>query len=393
MKRFFFLFLFLFLIIANVNAQDVIIYKSEACGHCHSYLEELKQYLNSKGITNIIERDVINDVKAREEWDNYNKLNNVPMELQGHLTISINNLTIEGHMPVDMLDEYFKKYPNFNFPKLILYQDYMIEKEEMESYKLMYNNQVKECSISTSVENCIKLEKDPNLKQTNKKFYENSLFWLILFTGLLAGIHPCTIAVLLFFIAFLFTIRKTRVGIFKVGLSYIIGVFLAYLLIGIGLLKAIVIGNNPHFAAQIAAYLVILLGIINIGSYFFPGLSLGIPKTSKHKITELVQKSSVPAAFILGLFVGLCSFGCTAGIYFSVLGILLNNAVSGFLYLVLYNLMFIIPLIIILILASNKRVVNRIEKLEMSSKGWVKIVSGLIMLAMGLFILYGGVLH
>ncbi len=57
---------------------------------------------------------------------------------------------------------------------------------------------------------------------------------LITTTGFLDGLNPCAFAVLLFFIAYLFTIRKTRASIWKMGLVYISAIYLVYLGIGVG---------------------------------------------------------------------------------------------------------------------------------------------------------------
>src|SRR3989344_7601022 len=359
MKKFLFLFILL-LIPFSYATQDVVIYKNSACGHCGIYLDEFKEYLEERNIE-WQEKNILTDKEALRELDRFTKNRGIPYELQGHMVIVFNNLVLEGHIPFPVIDELFEKYSDYNFPNLILYQDSM--DDLVTKYRLLDDKGIKDCTVSESVENC--LEKNG----TQKNLFEKSLLFLVLFNGLLAGIHPCTISVLLFFIAFLFTIRRTRIGIFKVGLAYILGVFVAYLFIGLGVFKAIIFAE-PHFAAKAAAYLVIILGIINLKEYFFPKkwISLGMPRASKQTISNLIEKASVPAAFVLGIFVGICSFGCTAGIYISILGLLITEASKGFFYLLLYNIMFIVPLIIILIISSNKNVVAKMEKLEQSKK-------------------------
>ncbi|MEK6952116.1 MAG: cytochrome c biogenesis protein CcdA, partial [Nanoarchaeota archaeon] len=179
-------------------------------------------------------------------------------------------------------------------------------------------------------------------------------------------------------------------GIFKVGLSYIIGIFIAYFGIGIGIFKAVSFSNSPHFAAKIGALLVLLLGLFNIIAFFTKkkNVSLGIPSSSKQYVVSLIQRASVPAAFLVGLFVGICSFGCTAGIYLSIMSMLFvkANYLQGLFYLFLYNLMFILPLIIILILSANKKVVDRIEKLELAKKDYIKLVAGFLMIILAIII-------
>ena len=64
-----------------------------------------------------------------------------------------------------------------------------------------------------------------------------SMIPLIALTGFLDGIHPCAIAILIFFIAFLLTLRKKLKHILRLGIVYIFVIFLTYLAIGIGLLS------------------------------------------------------------------------------------------------------------------------------------------------------------
>ena len=373
--------LILLLILPVVYASDAVIYKNEACGHCSMYLFNLNQFLQKNGITDIQEKNLINDESTRIELSNLNKERNIPPELQGHMVVVLNkNLILEGHVPIKVLEELFKTY-NGNFPEIILYQDSM--DEGVSSYKIMNDNKIKECSIDKPITECTELK---------DSFWRKSVLLLTIFSGILAGIHPCTISVLLFFIAFLFTIRRTRQEIFKVGASYIIGIFLAYLLIGLGVFKVFTF-STPHFSAIVGAILVSILGLINIISYFTEGrikFSLGIPSSLKPKIMELIHKSTLPAAFIVGLIVGICSFGCTAGIYISIISLLLLKAtyVLGFVYLILYNLMFILPLIIILFIASNKRIIEKLEKMEAKEKHYLKLIAGIIMILLAILIFY-----
>ena len=373
--------LILLLILPVVYASDAVIYKNEACGHCSMYLSNLNQFLQQKGITDIQERNLINDESARIELSNLNKERNIPPELQGHMVVVLNKeLILEGHVPIKVLEELFDNY-NGNFPETILYQDSM--DADVSSYKIMNDNKIKECSIDKPITECTELR---------DSFWGKSVLLLTIFSGLLAGIHPCTISVLLFFIAFLFTIRRSKEEIFRVGASYIIGIFLAYLLVGLGIFKVFTF-STPHFSAIVGAILVSILGLVNIISYFTEGrikFSLGIPSSLKPKIMELIHKSTLPAAFIVGIIVGICSFGCTAGIYISIISLLLLKAtyVLGFVYLILYNLMFIMPLIIILFIASNKKIVEKLEKMEAKEKHYLKLIAGIIMILLAILIFY-----
>lgn len=376
-----------FLIMVNIAYADanVTIYKNEACGHCNIYLTSLKNYLYDMGIDNIEEKLMINNLTVRTEVEAMNKRLGVPPELQGHMITVVNDLVLEGHVPLDMLKEFFSQYPKFDFPKMVVYQDSMAEREQLISYKLMDNNGIRQCAISTSIKNCV------TQKGMDSTLLQSPMLPLVLISGLVDGINPCAFAVLLFFIAFLLTIRRGRADVIKVGLTYIVAIYLTYLGIGIGLLRAIAISGQPHFMAQIGAYLTIALGIINIKDYFWYGkwFSLRIPHPAKATIRNYVHKATLPAAAILGVLVALCEFPCTGGIYIAILGILAikTTFLEGLTYLLVYNIMFVAPLLIVLLMATNRRIVGKMEKWQKAEREKMKLLAGIVMMALGIIVL------
>lgn len=214
---------------------------------------------------------------------------------------------------------------------------------------------------------------------------------LVVGTGFVDGLNPCAFAVLLFFIAFLFTIRKTKASIWRMGLVYISAIYLVYLGIGIGLLKTILITGQHHLMAKIGAWLVIVLGVINLKDYFFPRLpgKLRIPTWSKETLQSWMHKATLPAAAVLGTLVGLCVFPCSGGPYVAVIGLLAARKTyfQGLSYLLLYNLFFVLPLIIVLVLASNRKVVEKMTVWEQSKSKFLRLISGLLMIILGVIIL------
>ena len=364
------------------SAYPVSIYKNEACGHCTMYLGELNDYLLSIDGVKIIDRNMINDPSAREELNALNQKYGIPVQFQGHMVVNLNDeIFLEGHVPIAIVKEYFAD-PGKYKDVLAIYQDSMAP--DATDFKILTRSgKENDCKISGGLEACT---------QGTSPVESESLFWLVVASGLLAGIHPCTISVLLFFIAFLITMRKTRLNIFGIGSAYIFGIFLAYFFIGLGVLKAFSFGQ-PHLAAKVAGAMVLILGLANLFNFLFPNrekkLSFGIPDSAKEKIVELVHEGSVPAALLIGIIVGICSFGCTAGIYFSITGLLISSSLTGASMLLLYNIMFILPLIAILIIATDKRMVERLEQAEKRDVRLVKLVSALLMIALAAYLLFG----
>ena len=56
-------------------------------------------------------------------------------------------------------------------------------------------------------------------------------------------------------------------------------------------------------------------------------------------------------------------------------------------YLLIYNFMFVLPLIIMLLAASNKVMVKKMTKWEKSKSRNMNLLSGLVMIALGIIIL------
>lgn len=213
---------------------------------------------------------------------------------------------------------------------------------------------------------------------------------LVVVASLVDSINPCAFSILILTIVFLFSIGKNRFNILKIGGFYILGIFLIYIMIGLGILQALHIFNTPHFMAKVGAVLMIAFGGINVINEFFPKfpIKLKIPAVAHGKIAELMEKGSIPTAFLLGGLVGLCEFPCTGGPYLMILGLLHDKAtyISGLGYLLLYNLIFILPLIVILFIASDKILVDKVRVWQKSESKLMRYGGGIAMVALGVII-------
>lgn len=219
--------------------------------------------------------------------------------------------------------------------------------------------------------------------------------WMLPLVGVAAlidSINPCAFGILLLTIAFLLSLQKTRSSILKIGGVYILGLLAVYILIGLGILQALHIFNTPHFMAKVGAALLIALGGINIINEFFPSfpVKLRIPQVAHNKIATLMNKASLPAVFLLGTLVGLCEFPCTGGPYLMVVGLLHDQGtyLAGVGYLLLYNLIFILPLVIILLIASDKVLVEKVQDWKKSETKNMRLWGGIAMVILGLLIFF-----
>ena len=101
-----------------------------------------------------------------------------------------------------------------------------------------------------------------------------------------------------------------------------------------------------------------------------------------------MEKASLPTAFLLGGLVGLCEFPCTGGPYLMILGLLHDQVTyaRGLGYLAFYNLLFILPLIIILFLASNSVLLEKVRAWQRSERPAMRFWGGVGMGAIGILI-------
>jgi len=217
--------------------------------------------------------------------------------------------------------------------------------------------------------------------------------WLLPLIGVAAlidSINPCAFSILLLTIAFLVSIGKVRSSVLAIGSAYIVGIFVVYLVIGLGLLQTLHIFDTPHFMAKVGASLLIVLGLINVTKEFVPAfpVRLGIPHAAHRKIAVLMEKASVPTAVVLGGLVGLCEFPCTGGPYLMVLGLLHDHATyfTGVGYLIGYNVIFVLPLVLMLLIASDKALLARAQAWQQSERKVMRWAGGGAMVVLGMVI-------
>ncbi|MEK7480111.1 MAG: cytochrome c biogenesis protein CcdA [Patescibacteria group bacterium] len=214
---------------------------------------------------------------------------------------------------------------------------------------------------------------------------------LVLASSLLDSVHPCSFSILLITIAFLFGLQLSRQKIMQIGGVYIAGIFAAYLAIGLGALKVLHLFNTPHFMGKLGASLLIVFGIVTLLNRFFPNMpvKLKMPSMVHRPMAKLLERTSIAAAFGLGILVGICQFPCMGGPYLMVIGLLRDQVtyLSGFWYLLLYNVILIVPLVLVLWFSSDKTVVDKMQEWKRDHLAQVRLIAGIAMILLGALIL------
>jgi cytochrome c biogenesis protein CcdA len=214
----------------------------------------------------------------------------------------------------------------------------------------------------------------------------------IISAALIDSINPCAFAVMIFLITYLISIGSKK-RVLRIGIVYISTVFITYFLAGLGLFLAVQTANMSTIVYYVSAVIAIIAGLINVKDFFWygKGITLRIPKSAKPAINKWTKKASVPAALVLGFLVSMFELPCTGGVYLAILGLLSSNLTKSqaILPLFLYNLVFVLPLFVILGLVYYGVSAKKLEKWRLKKRNYMKLISGLFMILLGVLMLSG----
>ncbi len=219
--------------------------------------------------------------------------------------------------------------------------------------------------------------------------------------ALLDSINPCVFGVLIFLIAFMTKLYKSPGRMLLAGAIYTIVVYLTYFFIGVGFLKFTVSFGFSQIVYWIAAIIAIIAGLLEVKDFFWygKGFSLQMVPGAAQRIKMYTQRLkkihsknpslSYLAAGLLGIFVVLVELPCTGAPYLAVLAILgQGNYTEGIPLLLLYNLIFILPLFIIIVVAYFGKSSKKLEAWRKKHRGVMRLATGLFLIALGAFMLY-----
>ncbi len=187
----------------------------------------------------------------------------------------------------------------------------------------------------------------------------------VLAAGFINGCNPCAFATLIFFISYLTMVGRNRREIFCVGMGFSVTVFVTYLLIGLGILSFIqhltffpLFSRVVYFITLAIAF---VLGVYSLFDYILlkrgraSEMKLQLPNVLKKRIHKIIRQESqssrfLVAAVVAGFVISVLEFTCTGQVYLPTILFVMNTPslrTSAVSYLLLYNFMFILPLLII----------------------------------------------
>ena len=178
-----------------------------------------------------------------------------------------------------------------------------------------------------------------------------------------------------------------------VGGVCIAAVFLFYLLSGFGLFTLVSLSGFSWAHLLIGVTVAVVLGVISVLDVLRnrDEFILAIPPSKKEQIEHYISTATLPAAVAPGVFGGLFELPCTGGIYLAILGLMSRSytLMEGLPYLILYNFIFVLPLILIVLLVAYGLSPERANAWRVRHRRTLRLIVGLAMIAIGVVIFSG----
>jgi cytochrome c biogenesis protein CcdA len=225
---------------------------------------------------------------------------------------------------------------------------------------------------------------------------------LVITSAAVDSVNPCAIGVLILMVSVVLGGGKSIGRLLLLGSAYIGAIFITYLAAGLGLVYFL--SEIPILIAEYLSIavglLVIMAGLLEIKDFFWygKGFSLEIPHVFAKKIQEWSMNSStsVVGVMLLGAFVAAVELPCTGAPYLAIITVLrVNFDITAFGLMVLYNLIFVAPLLIILAMVAGGAKISSVQKWKEESKGAMRLGIGLLLIALGwiLILIANGVIN
>ncbi|MDD4869082.1 MAG: hypothetical protein PHR77_00880 [Kiritimatiellae bacterium] len=291
--------------------------------------------------------------ELKERLEGYFKINNYDVGIKTNvirLAAYQEKLNIVSNKPVMMVVDYKYVFNGFDAIKagLLRQMDECIAAQQEPGWKPPQPIEIKDNDI---------------VVERMKRFTAS----VVVTAGFLDGLNPCAIATMVFFMSLLVVARIRGRGLLLMGFSFCMASFITYTALGLGLLRTLHLFSGFSLVRHIVdTGIIIILTIFAFISfrdayrYKMTGnpddVTLQLPESIKLKIHGILKKgiskkSLIAGGTVTGILVTALESVCTGQMYVPTLVIMAKSGMSkAWGYLLLYNLMFILPLVIIFVL-------------------------------------------
>jgi hypothetical protein len=283
---------------------------------------------------------------------------------------------------------------------------------ETVKYLYVYTNDPGNLTIKVTLKASVERSKEVAMER-----FSSFNLMTVVGAGLIDGINPCAFTVLVFFISFLSFAGYKRKQVILLGSFFILAVFITYILIGVGLFEFFRRLEVFYFLSWLiyfaTAIIAIGLGAFSLYDYWIfkktgdpEAIKLKLPDFVKNRIHKVIRDNTgtrgttdiqaIPrlklalAALTSGFLVSILESICTGQMYLPTIIYVLGFTklkLRALSYLLLYNLMFILPLVGIFLLGLFGMTSEGFAKLARRHMAKVKIITSAVFFGLGIGLL------
>lgn len=214
----------------------------------------------------------------------------------------------------------------------------------------------------------------------------------VIIAAAIDSVNPCAIGVLILMLSVVLGSGGSVKRMVWLGFLYTSAVFTVYLVAGIGLVYYF--ASVPIFIAEYLSIavgiIIIFMGLIEIKDYFWygKGFSLSIPESAAKKLHDYAARTSAWGVIFLGAFVSAVELPCTGAPYIAIITVLAQYFdFTAFMLLVLYNIIFVLPLIIIICLIAAGKKLQDVKQWKQDARGTMRLLIGLLLIGLSWFLI------
>ncbi len=330
---------------AKETDVKIVYFYSSTCTSCQELESYFNKIENENSDITIIKKN-ISDMKNKSYLNKYNELYKVLDKDKGIV------------------------------PVVFIHDKYYLGENEIKQ-KLEEEIKIKDSSDTVIINSA-----DFNFNKEKELFSGYKILGVFL-AGLVNGLNPCSLSMLVFFLSLLI-IKSNKV--LKIGLAFIAGKVIMYFLLGtvlFNMLSIISLNWLPLATKVIIIIFTTIFVLLSLNDYIAfknkgyrkiilqlpPGL-MKFNHALLNKITNATNNwMAITVSFILGLIISCGEFLCTGQLYLATILTIMHTDkglyLQSILYLLIYVISLVIPLLIIVILVNKgKEIINVSEKIS-----------------------------
>ena len=395
------LFSFLIVLICGLSL-NIDFYYSSYCPHCHKVLNSgvLEKVANKYNATlNKIcvdnKENYLKMVKVQQYYKNNYNLN---VYVGAVPTVVVynkdwrNGSIIQGDDPII---ENLENTVNKCLKEIEKCEKNISKINETHVTPLNVTSVIKNTSENSSYSVKVPFKNTSNKKYPNKNDILGKLFLTVSLSAA-DSINPCIMAILTLLLATLAKVDHRKA--IKYAILFIVVVYISYFIIGLMLFYGMNIIINEfalsygQYILWASCFILILIGLINIKEFFFfgKGISLKMPEKYAKLTKQLIEEGTVLSIIFLAAMITVVEFPCSGIMYLGFASTFIywkSSLLEYLIYLILYNIIFVLPLILITYGYTLTQNVDQFKKFRLKYRRLFRLIMGIVMILLAIWLM------